>query len=122
VHSSILQALLILLVAALMNAAYALPIKLNKQWHWENSWFAFSILGEAVVPTLIAWATVPGLWSTYSSVSAKTLVLMSLFGAGWGVSMVFFGLALTRLGLAITCKFGYLRCCRRPDPAREPAP
>ena len=27
---------------------------------------------------------------------------MVLFGASWGVSLVFFGLALTRLGLAIT--------------------
>jgi L-rhamnose-H+ transport protein len=85
-----------------MNAAYALPMKLNKKWQWEHSWFAFSILGEALVPTLIALATVPGLWSTYSSVSGKTLALMAIFGGGWGVSMVFFGLALTRLGLAIT--------------------
>jgi L-rhamnose-H+ transport protein len=27
---------------------------------------------------------------------------MALFGAGWGVSLVFFGLALTRIGLAMT--------------------
>jgi L-rhamnose-H+ transport protein len=31
-----------------------------------------------------------------------TLARMVLFGACWGVSLVFFGLALTRLGLAIT--------------------
>jgi L-rhamnose-H+ transport protein len=85
-----------------MNAAYALPMKLNKKWEWEHSWFAFSILGEAVVPTLIALLTVPALWSTYAAVSWGTLAAMALFGAGWGVSMVFFGLALTRLGLAIT--------------------
>ena len=102
VHPATTQAVLIVLVAALMNAAYALPMKLNRKWHWEHSWFAFSILGEALVPTLIAWATVPRLWSTYSSVPPRTLLLMALFGAGWGVSMVFFGLALTRLGLAIT--------------------
>jgi L-rhamnose-H+ transport protein len=51
---------------------------------------------------LIALLTVPALWSTYASVSWGTLAAMALFGAGWGVSMVFFGLALTRLGLAIT--------------------
>lgn len=68
VHPATTQAVLIVLVAALMNAAYALPMKLNRKWHWEHSWFAFSILGEALVPTLIAWATVPRLWSTYSSV------------------------------------------------------
>jgi L-rhamnose-H+ transport protein len=85
-----------------MNAAYSLPMKLNKKWDWEHSWFAFSFLGVAVVPTLIALATVPRLWSTYAVVSHGTLAAMALFGAGWGVSLVFFGLALSRLGLAIT--------------------
>ena len=61
-----MQAILLVLFAAIMNAAYALPMKLNKKWEWEHSWFAFSILGVAVVPTMIALLTVPGLWSTYS--------------------------------------------------------
>ena len=100
--NSTAQALLLVLFAALMNAAYALPMKLNKKWEWEHSWFAFSILGVAAVPTLIALLTIPRLWSTYSTVSWGTLGAMALFGAGWGVSLVFFGLALTRLGLAIT--------------------
>ena len=100
--SHTVQALLLVLCAAIMNAAYALPMKLNKKWEWEHSWFAFSILGVAVVPTVIAMLTVPGLWSTYATVSTGTLAAMVVFGASWGVSLVFFGLALTRLGLAIT--------------------
>jgi L-rhamnose-H+ transport protein len=101
-NSPVAQALLLVVIAAIMNAAYVLPMKLNKKWQWEHSWFAFSILGVALVPTLIAMATVPLLWSTYSSVSFKILILMALFGAGWGVALVFTGLSLKRLGLAIT--------------------
>jgi len=100
--SNTVQAVLLVLWAAIMNAAYALPMKLNKKWEWEHSWFAFSIFGVAVVPTVIALLTVPKLWSTYATVSGETLTAMVLFGASWGVSLVFFGLALTRLGLAIT--------------------
>ncbi len=100
--SQTVQAILLVLCAAIMNAAYALPMKLNKKWEWEHSWFAFSILGVAVVPTVIALLTVPGLWSTYSTVSIGTMAAMVFFGASWGVALVFFGLALTRLGLAIT--------------------
>jgi L-rhamnose-H+ transport protein len=96
------HALLLVLFAAIMNAAYALPMRVNRKWEWEHSWFAFSILGVALVPTLIAMLTVPMLWSTYNTVPWGTLAAMALFGAGWGVSLVFFGLALTRLGLAIT--------------------
>jgi L-rhamnose-H+ transport protein len=100
--SHAVQATLLVLCAAVMNASYALPMKLNRKWEWEHTWFAFSILGVAVVPTIIALLTVPGLWSTYASVSGATLAKMFFFGASWGVSLVFFGLALTRLGLAIT--------------------
>jgi L-rhamnose-H+ transport protein len=100
--SNTVQAVLLVLCAAIMNAAYALPMKLNKKWEWEHSWFAFSILGVGVVPSIIAMLTVPKLWSTYATVSGWTLAAMVLFGASWGVSLVFFGLALTRLGLAIT--------------------
>jgi L-rhamnose-H+ transport protein len=96
------QALVLVLFAAVMNAAYTLPMKLNKKWEWEHTWLAFSVLGVAGVPTLIAALTIPMLWSTYSTVSWGTLAAMALFGAGWGVSLVFFGRALTRLGLAIT--------------------
>jgi L-rhamnose-H+ transport protein len=101
-NSPVIQAILLVLCAAFMNAAYTLPMKLNKKWDWEQSWFAFSIMGVAVVPTVVAMLTVPALWSTYSSVSVGTLAAMALFGAGWGVSLVFFGLALARLGLAVT--------------------
>lgn len=100
--SNTVQAILLVLCASIMNAAYSLPMKLNKKWQWEHSWFAFSVFGVAVVPTIIALLTVPRLWSTYSTVSTGVLAAMVLFGASWGVSLVFFGLALTRLGLAIT--------------------
>ena len=100
--SETLQAILLVLCAAFMNAAYALPMKINKKWQWEHSWFAFSIFGVAVFPTVVALLTVPGLWSTYRAVSIGTLAAMVLFGASWGVSLVFFGLALARLGLAVS--------------------
>ena len=44
-NSPIAQAILLVLVAAAMTAAYALPMKLNKKWQWEHTWFAFSLLG-----------------------------------------------------------------------------
>src|SRR5579862_142248 len=100
--SHTVQAIVLVLCAAIMNAAYALPMKLNRKWAWEHTWFAFSILGVAVVPTIIALLTVPALWSTYTAVSGGTLAKMVVFGASWGVSLVLFGLALTRLGLAIS--------------------
>lgn len=101
-QTNVLQALCLILAAAVMNASYTLPMKLNRKWQWEHSWLAFTVLGVAVVPTIIAVSTVPGLWSIYRNAPAKTLVAMALFGAGWGVSMIFFGLALSLIGIALT--------------------
>ena len=95
------EALLLILTAAVMNASYTLPMKLNRKWAWEHSWLAFSVLGVVVVPTLIAVLTVPDLFQIYRQVSTGTLLAMALFGAGWGVSLVFFGLAIPLVGVAI---------------------
>ena len=93
--------LLLIFAAAIMNASYTLPMKLHRKWRWEHSWLAFSVLGVAVVPTIIAMIAIPGLWSIYRDVSPGTLAAMALFGFGWGVSMVFFGLAIPLVGVAI---------------------
>lgn len=101
-ETNVLEALILIFAAAVMNATYTLPMKLNRKWRWEHSWCAFSLLGVAVVPTIISIATVPQLWSIYPSVSAGTLLAMALFGVGWGVSLVFFGLSLPLVGVAVT--------------------
>ena len=100
-RTSVAEALLLILAAAIMNATYTLPMKLNRKWLWEHSWLAFSVLGVAVVPTIIAVFTVPGLWSIYRETPSGTLLAMALFGVGWGVSLVFFGLAIPLVGVAI---------------------
>jgi L-rhamnose-H+ transport protein len=99
--ASIAETLLLILAAAVMNASYTLPMKFNRKWSWEHSWLAFSVLGVVVVPTIIAALTVPGLWSIYRQAPIGTLLAMALFGAGWGVSLVFFGLAIPLVGVAV---------------------
>src|SRR5438445_1758335 len=97
-----LYAIGLIVIAAIMNGVYSLPMKLNRLWAWEHSWFAFTILGVVVVPTGLALVTIPELWSIYFSVPIELLLAMALFGLGWGVSLVLFGLALNIVGVAIT--------------------
>jgi len=81
---------------------YTLPMKLNRLWAWEHSWFAFTIVGVVVVPTGLAMFTIPELWSIYFFIPIKLLLALALFGLGWGISLVLFGLALNIVGVAIT--------------------
>jgi L-rhamnose-H+ transport protein len=102
VSPNIAEAIVLIFIAALMNATYTLPMKLNRQWAWEHSWFAFTFLGVVIVPTIIAMVTVPGLWSIYPQIPAGTMLKMAAFGAAWGVSLVLFGLSISIVGVAIT--------------------
>ena len=99
---NISEAIALVLGASVINAGYTLPMRLNRKWAEKNSWFAFSVLGEALVPTLVTVATVPRLWAIYSVVPLLTLAKMAFFGLLWGICMVLFGLALPLVGLAIS--------------------
>ncbi len=100
-EQGVLHPVSLILFAAVMNATYTLPMKVHHSWGWEHSWCAFSVLGIAGVPTIIGVLTVPGLWSIYGNTSGNALLAMALFGAGWGVAQVFFGLSLPLVGIAV---------------------
>src|SRR5437773_9461838 len=70
-------ALGLIVIAAIMNGVYTLPMKLNRLWAWEHSWFAFTIVGVVVVPTGLAMFTIPELWSIYFSIPIKLLLALA---------------------------------------------
>jgi L-rhamnose-H+ transport protein len=98
----ILQAIQLVLFAALINAVYTLPMKLNRLWKWEHSWLVFTILGVALVPTILSVLTIPRLQEAYDGVAVSVLVAMAFCGLLWGVSLVFFGRAVDTVGVAVT--------------------
>lgn len=97
-----LSALGYIIVAGIMNGAYALPLKYTKRWDWENTWLAFTVFGVCVMPVLLGIITVPHLWSIYGQVSPGLIFRIMFFGIAWGVSLVLFGLAVKMIGVAIT--------------------
>jgi L-rhamnose-H+ transport protein len=92
----------ILIVAGVMNASFALPMKFTRRWSWENTWLAWSILALLVLPAVAAWATIPHLAAVYQAATAGILGAVVLFGMGWGVAQVLFGLAVEWIGIALT--------------------
>jgi L-rhamnose-H+ transport protein len=90
-----------ILVAGLMAGGCMFPIKFNRKWHWENTWLVFSLISLVVLPWTLALAFVNHLFQTYNSLSASQFVTPILFGAGWGIAQVLFGISIQRLGLAL---------------------
>jgi len=61
----------------------------------------FSIISLIVLPRALALATVRDLFALYAALPPSTFVTPLLFGAGWGVAQVLFGLSIARLGAAL---------------------
>lgn len=93
--------MVLLIFAGMMNASFALPMKFVRAWEWENTWLLWSIVALLVLPTALAFATIPDFASMYEGHRGVVLAV-ALCGAAWGVAQVMFGLALDRIGIALT--------------------
>lgn len=89
------------LFAGLLSGNCMLPMKFAKHWPWESVWLVFSILSLLVLPWALALATIGKLFAVYSGLRAAAFLAPVLFGAGWGVAQILFGISVVRLGMAL---------------------
>ena len=93
---------LLLVVAGVMNASFALPMKFTRRWAWENIWAVWSGLALLLMPLITAAITVPQLAHVYTQAGTRSVVLVAACGMGWGIAQVLFGLAVDSIGIALT--------------------
>ena len=91
----------LILLAGVMAGDCMLPLKFNRSWHWENTWFVFSLASLVFLPWLLALVLVDHLFAAYATLGWWQLALPFLLGAGWGIAQVLFGLSVQRLGLGL---------------------
>ena len=89
------------LIGGILNGSFVAPMKKMPGWKWENSWLVYSVSGLLVIPWIAALATVPNLSGVLSGASPASIWRVLLFGLGWGVGSVLFGLGIARMGLAV---------------------
>ena len=92
---------LLLVVAGVMNASFALPMKFTKRWAWENTWSVWSALALVLMPLIAALITVPQLPHVYAQAGTRSVVLVAACGMAWGIAQVLFGLAVDSIGIAL---------------------
>jgi L-rhamnose-H+ transport protein len=92
---------LLVLLAALLQGTFILPMTLVRQWSWEHTWATFSLFGMFLFNWIITLLLVPNIFAVYGSSPLGDLAVLALFGMGWGVGAVLFGLGMDRLGMAL---------------------
>jgi L-rhamnose-H+ transport protein len=100
-HEDAMLGLATIIFSGLLIASFAAPMKLSRAWNWENSWLVYATLALLLIPTaLVLWA-IPDPIAFYAAVPLRTLVPSLLFGFGWGIAQVTFGLSIARVGMAM---------------------
>jgi len=94
--------LLLLAAAGLMNASFTLPMKFTRRWAWENTWLLWTFFALLLLPAVVTLRMVPELATVYRTSGLAQLLLVMAFGTGWGLSQVFFGVAVEAIGIALT--------------------
>ena len=89
------------LLAGLMSGNCMLPLKFNRRWKYENTWLVFSVVSLVLLPWALALGLVDHIFETYRSLSWFQIAVPFLFGIGWGIAQVLFGISVVRLGLGL---------------------
>jgi L-rhamnose-H+ transport protein len=93
--------LLLTLVAGLFSGTCMLPMKYAKRWPWENTWLVFTVVSLAILPWTLAFTLLHNVGAVYAMLPAQAFVAPLVFGFGWGIAQVLFGLTIARLGMAL---------------------
>jgi L-rhamnose-H+ transport protein len=94
-------ATILILLGGVMEGLFTLPVKLTPKWAWENTWGSGSLAALILVPLPLLLWTIPHFSQVYSASPGGAIVLVAVFGSGWGLGGIFFGLGVSELGLSL---------------------
>ncbi len=92
---------LLVITGGILQGSFVLPMKLTTGWKWENTWLVYSVSGLVVAPWVFAALTVPQPLEALVQSDPRALLAATVFGAGWGVGSVLFGLGVARVGASL---------------------
>ncbi|HKT10355.1 MAG TPA: L-rhamnose/proton symporter RhaT [Terriglobia bacterium] len=91
----------LVVAGGIMQGTYFLGLKYVEPWKWENIWALYAVISLIALPAGLALATVPHLSEMLSRAPASALLMVFLYGAGWGIGSVLAGLGVDKMGMAM---------------------
>ncbi|MGH9454778.1 MAG: L-rhamnose/proton symporter RhaT [Terriglobia bacterium] len=99
--SAVFLGVVLSLVAGVLNGSFATPTKYAKKWNWENIWSVWGVVAMFILPWALVFATIPHAVSFFEHTPASQWWLLGLFGIGFGLAQIFFGLGIAAVGIAL---------------------
>jgi L-rhamnose-H+ transport protein len=100
---SVIVGLLLAAFGGGLDASQALVMGLAKRWRWESIWLVWAVFGCLILPWASAFLLLrnPSPVEVFRGVSGESFAQVILFGAGWGVGAILFGLGIVRVGMGL---------------------
>jgi L-rhamnose-H+ transport protein len=95
-----------ILLAAVMNGAYAIPMRFLHRWKWENIWLLWTVLGLWIIPIALTFTTLPQPLEVYSQTPWQVLIRMGFMGLLWGLGVLLLGMSFPLIGVAVGAAVG----------------
>jgi L-rhamnose-H+ transport protein len=90
-----------IVLAGILNATFAVPMKRMRGWKFNHLWSVFAILAMVVIPWAAVLLAVDGWRLSLASIPHRGLAGLVALGLLWGISALLYGLALDLLGIAL---------------------
>ncbi len=91
----------LILIAAILQGVFLLPMSRTRDWAWEHVWLAFSLFGMLLCNWLLTLLVLPNPLAIFAVVPRREILILAGFGLAWGAGAVLFGMAMDILGLAL---------------------
>jgi len=93
--------LVIVMTAGLFNAAFAIPMRHNHHWKWENTWLTFSVWSLLILPWFLVALLITHVGELLSSLAIGDMAPALSFGFLWGIAQATFGVSIELLGVSV---------------------
>ncbi|NMM94538.1 L-rhamnose/proton symporter RhaT [Bifidobacterium oedipodis] len=92
---------LVLLIATVFQGSFGICFKKYQPFSWEAFWALFSIIGVLLMPHIWCAILVPDYFSYLASTPMTTLVTGAACGFFWGISSIWYSLAINYIGVSL---------------------
>ncbi len=92
---------LLVLLGGISQGSFFLPATYTRKWEWEHYWFVYAVAGMLILNWGITLALIPDIFAVLRAATGREMLVILLFGAGWGIGAIGTGLGMDRLGMAL---------------------
>lgn len=98
---SIVFGITLIMLGGMASGSFYLPLKYVKNWSWESGWIIYGFFALLIGPWILALITIPNLFTIIGQAPASNIWWPILFGFGWGIGGLTWGLSIRYLGIGL---------------------